>query len=303
MQPPAADRQRSDPGSAHAFHLDTVRTDPFRHPGAGGTRVLVVEDDEAVGRQLVRGLDLAGYTTSRVTTGRAALASVRSSAPPEILLLDLGLPDIDGSEVCRRVREIGDIPMIVVTARGDEADRVAALDLGSDDYLVKPFGFAELLARMRAVRRRAGTAATGTALVTSGTTATADGLTSGTAASTTTSTAPAADLASGAAVPAREAPLRNGPLVVDPRSRRITMHGRPVAVTARQFDLLACLAREPGRVLTRREILTSVWGEWFGSPKVLDVHVGALRRKLGEPGLIETVYGVGFRLAELVDTG
>ncbi|WP_235486015.1 response regulator transcription factor [Frankia sp. AvcI1] len=241
-----------------AGHHRTGRMpDPPRQPDPGGARVLVVEDDDGLGTQLVRGLDRAGYTASRVRTGGAALTQIAGPTPPDLVLLDLGLPDMDGAQVCGRIRERTDIPVIVVTARGDEADRVEALDLGSDDYLVKPFGFAELLARMRAVRRR-----------TAGRTGGGD-----------------ADL------------LRHGPLTLDRRSRRITVDGRPVAVTAREYDLLAFLAADPGRVRTRQEIFTGVWGDWFGSPKVLDVHIGAIRRKLGKPELIETVYGVGFRLA------
>ncbi|THJ44721.1 response regulator transcription factor [Candidatus Frankia alpina] len=238
-------------------------------PDPAGARVLVVEDDEGLGTQLVRGLNRAGYTASRVRTGKAALAQVTGPTPPDLVLLDLGLPDMDGAQVCRGIRERTDTPVIVVTARGDEVDRVEGLDPGSDDYLVKPFGFAELLARMRAVRRRTAGRASGRL----------GGQTGG----------ENADL------------VRHGPLTLDRRSRRITVGGHPVAVTAREYDLLAFLAADPGRVRTRQEIFTGVWGDWFGSPKVLDVHIGAIRRKLGKPELIETVYGVGFRLAGVPD--
>ncbi|EYT91292.1 response regulator with CheY-like receiver [Frankia casuarinae] len=256
-------RRPDAPGAAYCHAMATLAgngsrahaSDLQRYPDPAGARVLVVEDDDGLGTQLVRGLDRAGYTADRVRTGEAALARVEGVSPPDLVLLDLGLPDIDGAEVCRRIRERGDTPVIVVTARGDEADRVEALDLGSDDYLVKPFGFAELLARIRAVRRRAARA-----------------------------TGESSDV------------VRHGPLVLDRRSRRISVDGRPVQVTAREYDLLAFLARDPGRVRTRREIFTAVWGDWFGSSKVLDVHIGAIRRKLGIPELIETVYGVGFRL-------
>jgi DNA-binding response OmpR family regulator len=254
--------------------------------------VLVVEDDDALGTQLVRGLTRAGYAATRVSTGGAALAAVAGPSPPDIVLLDLGLPDLDGTEVCRRIRELGDIPVIVVTARGDEADRVRALDLGSDDYLVKPFGFAELLARIRAVRRRwarvgvarpaagpAGPAAQGGGVAVGG---------HGTAGGADTH-------------PHTAGVIRYGPLLVDGRARRIELAGTPVIVTAREFDLIAFLSCDPGRVRTRREIFRAVWGDWFGSTKVLDVHVGSIRRKLGRPELIETVYGVGFRLADPTD--
>jgi DNA-binding response OmpR family regulator len=144
--------------------------------------------------------------------------------------------------------------MIVVTARGEEGDRVVALDEGADDYLVKPFGLAELLARIRAVLRRAR--------------------------------------------PSGPTAVRIGPVTVDPRTRKVTVNGQEVALTPKEFDILECLAADPGRVLTRQELLEHVWdAHWYGPSKVLDVHVAALRRKLGVDGLIETVYGRGFRLA------
>jgi DNA-binding response OmpR family regulator len=217
-----------------------------------GVSVLVVEDDEGIGTSLTRGLERAGYVAQRVATGRAAI-----TAPPvDVVILDLGLPDVDGLEVCRRLRERGSTAIIVVTARGEEADRVAALDTGADDYLVKPFGFAELLARIRAVLRRTH--------------------------------------------PATVSVLRHGPLSLDPRTHKVTVNGEEVALTPKEFDILECLATDPGRVVTRQEILERAWdAHWYGPTKVLDVHMAALRRKLGVPGLIETVYGRGFRLAEV----
>jgi DNA-binding response OmpR family regulator len=215
-------------------------------------RVLVVEDDQGIAQSLVRGLERADYAASAVETGRAALAV---EPPPDVVLLDLGLPDIDGVEVCRMLRRRSDVAIIVVTARGEEGDRVAALDQGADDYLVKPFGLAELLARIRAVLRR---------------------------------TRPA--------VPEL---LQYGSLVVDPRTRKVTVDGVEIALTPKEFDILECLAVDPGRVVTRQEILERAWdAHWYGPSKVLDVHMAALRRKLGLPGLVETVYGRGFRLAE-----
>jgi DNA-binding response OmpR family regulator len=214
-------------------------------------RVLVVEDEPAIADSLVRGLRQAGYTTRSVGTGQEALA-----APDhDVVLLDLGLPDMDGVEVCRRLRERSDAAVIAVTARREEADRVLALDEGADDYLVKPFGLAELLARLRAVLRR--TRPTGSEV------------------------------------------LRHGSLRVDTRTRRVTVAGHEVLLTPKEFDVLACLATDPGRVLTRQQLLESAWDpHWYGPTKVVDVHVGALRRKLGVPGLIETVYGYGFRLSD-----
>ncbi len=217
-----------------------------------GVRVLVVEDDDGIGDALVRGLARAGYDATRVRTGVDAL----NAAPTEVVLLDLGLPDADGVDVCRRLRERSSAAIIVVTARGEEADRVAALDSGADDYLVKPFGFAELLARIRAVLRRA--------------------------------------------QPAAPTVLRHGPLTVDLRGHRVLVDDREVALTPKEFDILECLASDPGRVFTRQEMLERVWEtHWYGPTKVLDVHIASLRRKLGVPGLVETVYGRGFRLAQV----
>jgi DNA-binding response OmpR family regulator len=210
-------------------------------------RILVVEDDEGIGSALVRGLEREGYETSRAATAREAL-----EAPAvDVVILDLGLPDGDGLEVCRSLRARADVGIIVVTARGEEPDRVTALDLGADDYVVKPFGFAELLARIRAVLRRTH----------------------------------------------RTEELEHGTLRIDVRTRRVTFDGVEVVVTPKEFDILRCLASDPGRVFSRPEMFAQVWGgHWYGPTKVLDAHVASLRRKLGRPELIETVYGRGFRL-------
>ena len=216
--------------------------------GMARTSVLVVEDDLGIATQIVRGLRRGGYDADHVTTGGEALRR----GEPDVVLLDLGLPDTDGVEVCRQLRERSRVAIIVVTARGEEPERVLALDAGADDYLVKPFGLAELLARIRAVLRRVH---------------------------------PGGEL------------LKHGPLTVDQRTRKVAESGREVALTPKEFNILECLAADPGRVLSRQQILESAWdAHWYGPTKVLDVHVGALRRKLGVPGLIETVYGRGFRL-------
>jgi DNA-binding response OmpR family regulator len=231
--------------------MATGATGPALPASKGSQSVLVVEDDPGLATQLVRGLTRGGYTVDHVMTGREAL----SSGPPDVVLLDLGLPDVDGVTVCRRLRERSDAAIIVVTARGEEPERVLALDAGADDYLVKPFGLAELLARIRAVLRRVRP----------------DGQV-----------------------------LRHGPLTVDTRTRKVTVHGNEVALTPKEFDILECLASDPGRVMSRQEILESAWdSHWYGPTKVLDVHVAALRRKLDVPGLIETAYGRGFRLGEV----
>jgi DNA-binding response OmpR family regulator len=216
-------------------------------------RVLVVEDDPGISTQLVRGLTRAGYETGSVSTGMAAL----DWPVPDVVLLDLGLPDIDGVEVCRLLRQSSNAAIIVVTARGEETDRVLALDEGADDYLVKPFGLSELLARIRAVLRRSGPQ------------------------------------------PPTNQLLQHGVLTVDMRTHKVTVEGRGVALTPKEFAILECLASDPGRVVSRQEVLERAWDEhWYGPTKVLDVHMAALRRKLAKPGLIETVYGHGFRLAD-----
>ena len=215
-------------------------------------RVLLVEDDDAIAEPLTAGLERHGFQVSRVRTGAEALA-----APPhEVILLDLGLPDLDGIDVCRRLRAASAVPIIVVTARSEEVDRVLGLELGADDYVVKPFGFRELVARIRAVTRRARPA-----------------------------TGPP------------EGPQRVGRLELDRRQRQVRLDGAEVTLTAKEFDLLSLLAEDPGAVYTRDQILEQVWDpHWFGPTKTLDVHVASLRKKLGDPGWIETVRGVGFRL-------
>lgn len=217
-------------------------------------RVLMVEDDDAIAEPLARGLEREGLEVARAATGAAALAAESY----DVVLLDLGLPDIDGFEVCRRLRARSEVPIIVVTARGDEVDRVVGLELGADDYIVKPFGFRELLARIRAVTRRSAPAR-------------------------------AEDLA----------PSVVGALTVDRRTHQVTLADELVALTPKEFDLLALLVEEPGTVFARAHILEEVWdAHWYGPTKTLDVHVAALRKKLGDPAWIETVRGVGFRLVE-----
>jgi DNA-binding response OmpR family regulator len=212
-------------------------------------RVLVVEDDEGIAWPLRRGLARSGYQVELVGTAAQALAA----APADVVLLDLGLPDLDGLEVCRRLRAYSDAALIVVTARSEEGDRVAALDEGADDYLVKPFGLAELEARIRAVLRRVR--------------------------------------------PSGPAVYSAGPVTLDPRTRKAAVRGQDVALTPKEFDILECLIADAGRAVSRDELLARVWDEhWYGPSRVLDVHMVALRRKLAVDGLIETVYGRGFRL-------
>jgi DNA-binding response OmpR family regulator len=214
--------------------------------------VLLVEDDEAIAQPLVKGLEREGFNVNWVATGGAAV----DAADADVVLLDLGLPDIDGYEVCRRLRAKSDVPVIFLTARSDEVDRVVGLELGADDYVVKPFGFRELVARIRAVTRRR-------------------------------SSPPRAEVQT----------QQIGALELDRRTRKVTMDGRELDLTPKEFDLVALLSQDPGAVFPRQQIMERVWGHpWYGPTKTLDVHVASIRKKLGDPGWIETVRGVGFRL-------
>ena len=209
----------------------------------------------SIAEPLQTGLRREGFEVTLVTTGADALAS----SAPDLVLLDLGLPDLDGRVVCRRLRERSDVPIIVVTARADEIDRVTLLELGADDYVVKPFGFRELVARIRAVLRR--------------------------------TSAPQSE-----EQPAVRIDV--GPLQIDTRTRNVTFAGRLVTLTPKEYDLLVYLGRDPEAVHTREQIIESVWDEnWWGPTKTLDVHIASLRKKLA-PEVIETVRGVGFRLVD-----
>ncbi|HXQ87498.1 MAG TPA: response regulator transcription factor [Gaiella sp.] len=213
--------------------------------------ILLVEDEDAIAAPLAEGLRREGFDVERVATGTAALAAQL----PDLVLLDLRLPDMDGTEVCQRLRARSEVPIIVVTAKGEEVDRVVGLELGADDYVVKPFGFRELLARIRAVLRRTQRGPSSYRLVA-------------------------------------------GSLEIDLRARRVVLGGREVELTPKEFDLLALLASDPGAVVSREHLLREVWKtDWFGPTKTVDVHVASLRKKLGDPRWIETVRGVGLRLA------
>jgi two-component system, OmpR family, response regulator RegX3 len=219
--------------------------------------VLLVEDDPSIASSLVDALEGAGHTVRHVATGGAAIDADHG----DIVLLDLGLPDIDGYDVCRRIRERSQVPIIVITARGEELDRVLGLELGADDYVVKPFGVRELVARMRAVARRA--QAHEDAVV--------DDL------------------------------IVAGPLRIDRRTHRATLGDGAstveLALTPKEFELLAFLAEDAGAVRTRTDIIEHVWdANWFGPTKTVDAHVAGIRRKLGDRRWIEAVRGVGFRL-------
>jgi len=219
-------------------------------------KLLLVEDDRAIAESLVSGLQADGHAVAHVTTGSEALAATGY----DLVLLDLGLPDIDGRDVCRQLRQRGPVPIIMLTARGDEFDRVLGLELGADDYVTKPFSRRELSARIRAVGRRA-------------------------------QPQPVDEAADSGDV------FVVGGLQIDRRSRRVHVDGAELTLTAKEFDVLAYLAAEPGAVFTRTEILERVWDvNWYGPTKTVDAHVAALRRKLGDHRWIEAVRGVGFRL-------
>lgn len=219
-------------------------------------RVLVVEDDDRVGAALTTVLTHHGFDPVRARTAAEALALVPGC---DIVLLDLGLPDMDGLEVCARVRRGSDVPIVAVTARADIASRLHALGLGADDYLSKPYDLRELVARIHAVARR--------------------------------SSAPGTGHEAGGTVTA-------GDVVVDLGARAVTVSGRPVPLTRKEFDVLALLAGRPGVVHRREQILGAVWGSgWQTAGHSLEVHVASLRAKLGRPEAIETVRGVGYRLA------
>ncbi len=217
-------------------------------------RILLVEDDDRVADALGTALRRQGYEVVRTATAREALA-----APTvDLVLLDLGLPDVDGIEVCRALRRRGEVAIIAVTARAEERDRVCGLRAGADDYVVKPFGMAELRARIDAVMRRARPQAP----------------------------------ASGEVLEVEAGALR-----IDLARRQVTVAGQPVALTRKEFDLLALLAREPGTVVPRERILAEVWHTtWRGMGRTLDVHVATLRAKLGDASAVETVRCVGYRL-------
>ncbi|MFC7490745.1 MULTISPECIES: response regulator transcription factor [unclassified Knoellia] len=231
-----------------------------------GVRVLVVEDDDKIAAPLVRTLDREGYEVERVAEGLPALPRL-SSGEIDLLLLDLGLPDVDGLDVCRRAREDGFTGgIIILTARDGELDLVVGLDVGADDYLSKPFGLSVLLARVRAlVRRGSGAVAT----------------------------EPVVE------VPA--APDLPG-LRVDVNARRIWVGDAEVAATSKEFDVLALLDASRGSVVSRERLISEVWDEnWYGSTKTLDATIGRLRQKLDDaqaPAQVTTVRGVGFRLED-----
>jgi two-component system, OmpR family, alkaline phosphatase synthesis response regulator PhoP len=222
--------------------------------------ILVVEDDRAIARLVRDYLEGAGFAVLMAGDGEAALQTARSTKP-DLVVLDLGLPGRDGIDVIRELRRTSAVPIVVVTARGDETDRIVGLELGADDYVVKPFSPKELVARVRAVLRRAE-----------------------------------------AAPPAAEV-IRVADLELDIPRLRATVGGRPVDLTPTEFQLLATLARQPGRVFTRGQLLAAVHGVTIESyERAIDAHIKNIRSKIepnpGAPRYVQTVYGVGYRFAD-----
>ena len=224
-------------------------------------KTILVVDDEPKIVQLARDyLEHAGFTVASASDGREALASFRASAP-DLLVLDLGLPLVDGLDVARAIRKTSNVPIVMLTGRGDEADRVAGLELGADDYVTKPFSPKELVARVRAVLRRAEVVATPTDIV------------------------------------------RAGDVTLDIPRMSVHVKTKAIELTPTEFQLLATLARAPGRVFTRAQLLDAVHGVAFESyERAIDAHVKNIRRKLEpdprEPRFLLTVHGVGYRFAE-----
>jgi DNA-binding response OmpR family regulator len=223
-------------------------------------RILLVEDEHAIVESLRYALEKEGYEVLEAGEGGAALELARR-ASPDLVLLDIMLPGMSGFEICRVLRQESDVPILMLTARGDEPDRVVGLDLGADDYITKPFSLREVLARVRAALRRAQTAARDAR--------------------------------------EREERLSVGEVAMDVGRHEVMVRGQPVTLPPRQFDLLHAFLSNPGRVLTRVALLQNVWGyDFTGDDRTVDVHVRWLRQKLqdaGSPTTIETVRGVGYK--------
>ena len=226
-------------------------------------KVLIVEDDPRITDVLEYALNAEGYEVQKAQRGREAMALAKQWSPA-LIVLDVGLPDIDGFHVCRSIRKLSDVPILFLTSRSDEIDRVVGLEIGGDDYVVKPFSPRELLARIKAIRRRQERAA------------------------------------SSPAESESQSELRYGPITIDPEKFRVRVSGREIVLTAQEFKLLELLVRHPGRVFTREQVLNRAWGEGaFVADRTIDVHVKSLRKKFGKHDFIETVRGIGYRAREL----
>ncbi|WP_327288384.1 response regulator transcription factor [Streptomyces sp. NBC_01198] len=242
-------------------------------------RLLLVEDDDRVAAAVSALLGKHGFDVRHARSGEEAIQALLPDGGPafDCVLLDLGLPDQDGFEVCSRIRRRTATPVIMVTARADVRSRIHGLNLGADDYIVKPYDTGELLARIHAVSRRPPLNPTG--LLPPG-------------------APPGAVPAAQTALPAAQRTrLVLGPIAIELPTRRVTVDGDPIVLTRKEFDLLALLAGRPGVVFRREQIISEVWRTaWEGTGRTLEVHVASLRSKLRTPAMIETVRGVGYRL-------
>jgi DNA-binding response OmpR family regulator len=224
---------------------------------ASSPNVLVVEDEASIASFVSLYLKNAGYTVRTAATGSEALAQA-TAQEPALIVLDLMLPDIDGIEVCRRIRKASDVPILMLTARDEDVDKIIGLEVGADDYLTKPFNPRELVARVKSILRRA---------------------------------APARE-------ERESAQLRHGDLVIDAGRREVHVGDEEIQLAPKEFDLLWELLDHRGLVLTRDQLLERVWGYTFaGDTRTVDVHVRQLRRKLGEASPIVTVWGVGYKVS------
>jgi len=228
--------------------------------------ILVVEDDAVQAEAVAILLRHDGYAVETATTGAEALERAQGMPGPDLVLLDVQLPDLSGTEIVRRIRAASSVPIILLSARRQESDKVIGLDAGADDYIMKPFSPNELLARVRAQLRRQAAR-------------------------------------SGAVASGASNGYRIGALHIEPRTRRATRGGEAIQLSAREFDLLRVLAEAAGAVVGRRQLLTRVWGpEYYGDERMLDVYIRRVRKKIepdpNAPTYLHTVWGVGYRLAE-----
>ncbi|MDQ3991150.1 MAG: response regulator transcription factor [Actinomycetota bacterium] len=232
---------------------------PIRPRGDGGARILVVEDEESLADSIRYNLEREGFHVDVASDGRRGLERFRSGRP-SLVLLDLMLPEMSGLDVCRAIREEADTPIIMLSAKDAEADKVAGLELGADDYVTKPFSMRELVSRVRVNLRRAAVAPAG----------------------------------------ADEEILRRGPVEMDVGRHEVRVRGSAAAFPPKEFELLEAFLRRPGRLLARELLIDEVWGpDYFGDTKTLDVHVKRIRQKIEEdphrPRHVVTVRGLGYK--------
>jgi DNA-binding response OmpR family regulator len=233
----------------------------------GRRTILMVEDEPSITDPLTEALEREGFDSAVARTAAEGV-SLAGDLEPDLVLLDVMLPDGSGYDACRELRRQSEVPIIMLTARGEETDRIVGLEVGADDYVVKPFSARELVARIRAVLRRARSAERS----------------------------------------AGDEPLEVGDLLLDQAKHEVTQAGRPIELTRKEFEVLRLLMRNAGTVVSRDQLIEDVWDmNWFGPTKTLDVHVSALRKKLGDdpaaPRYVHTVRGVGFRFAAPGEVG